>query len=64
MLLIVFQDNFVTQVMHLLMLNGFGTVVWHDLRVYVEKGVSNVTGTVKQSQMVESYSVFNADLDM
>ena len=36
MLLIVFQDNFVMHVMHLLMLYGSGTVVWHVLRVYVE----------------------------
>jgi hypothetical protein len=64
MLLIVFQNNFVMQVTHLLILYGFGTVVWHDLRVYVEEGVSIETGTVKQSQMAESYSVFNADLKM
>jgi len=49
--------------MHLLMLYGFGTVVWHDLRVHVEEGVSNKIGTVKQSQMSERYSVFNADLN-
>lgn len=64
MLLIVFQDNFVIQVMHLFMLYGFGTVVWHDLRVYVEEGVSIEMGTVKQSQMAESYSIFNAGLNM
>jgi len=39
-------------------------VVWHDLRVYVEEGLSNEVGTVKQSQMAESNSVFNADLNM
>jgi len=41
MLLIVFQDNFVMQGMHLLMLYVYGTVVWHELRVYVEEGVFN-----------------------
>jgi len=50
--------------MHLFMLYGFGTVVWHDLRVYVEEGVSIEMGTVKQSQMAESYSIFNAGLNM
>jgi hypothetical protein len=64
MLLIVFQDNFITQVMHLLMLYGFGTVAWHDHRVHVEEGGSSEMGTVKQSQMAESHSVFNADLNM
>jgi hypothetical protein len=39
-------------------------VVWHDLRVCVEEGVSSEMGTVKQLQMAESYSVFSADLNM
>jgi len=46
MLLIVFQDNFVMQVMHPLMLYVYGTVVWHGLRVYVKEGVFNEMGTV------------------
>lgn len=47
--------------MHLLMLYVYGTVVWHELRIYVEEGVFDEMGTVKQSQMAESYSVFNTD---
>jgi hypothetical protein len=64
MLLVVFQDTFVMQVTHLLMLYGFGSVVWHDLRLYAEEGVSNETGTVKQSQMAKSSLIFTAHLNM
>lgn len=64
MLVTVFQDSFVMQVIHLLMLYGFGTVVWHDLIVCVEEGLSIERGTLKPSQMSESYSIFNADLNM